>query len=214
MDPEDFLEQAERDYELGGVSARVNAITNAKRAIRCQIDKLLTSFGFDVSRMKIQQKVKLVQRMGFVAPRIIQRVDQARNLLEHQYKAPSMRKVEEALDLATLFVEACGRNLHLFEGEFNIGNEDDHISTTVCTFRNELSIDFLDDKKVFDVGARKGQTNESDTRPGIQVGDTTIAPGDAIFPDLVRIALLASKDRQERLKNAIQELFKTLGLKN
>jgi hypothetical protein len=44
--PVAFLLLAEDDYERGGLSALINATTNAKRAIVSQMDQLLVSFGF------------------------------------------------------------------------------------------------------------------------------------------------------------------------
>jgi hypothetical protein len=107
--PEDFIEQAEEDFEAGGTRAILDAIGNARRAIRCGIDKSLLGTGFDLKDMPFRRKIALLGDLGFVAPRIIRRVSEKRNLLEHEYKRPTIDEVEESLDLAVLFVEALNR---------------------------------------------------------------------------------------------------------
>ena len=94
VNPEDFLEQAEEDYENGGNAALLNSITNAKRAIRSQIDEALYYLGFDPHKMRIQRMVELLREVGDVAPRILRKVDDTRNLLEHEYKMPTIQEVE------------------------------------------------------------------------------------------------------------------------
>jgi hypothetical protein len=87
--------------------------------------------------------------LGFVAPRILKGVTQARNVSEHQYAAPSMEQVEEALDLAALFIEAINRHLDNFNNEFNIGNSDEKVDPCHCA--RELSFEFDDREKRFRV---------------------------------------------------------------
>src|SRR5689334_1207699 len=72
VSPEDFLDLAEEDFERGGESARINCITNAKRAFECQVDKLLYCVGYDPKSLgKIQRRVRQLRDVGFVAPRIL-----------------------------------------------------------------------------------------------------------------------------------------------
>src|SRR5687768_4312811 len=104
--PEEFLNQAEEDLERGGDAARLNAITNAKRAIHCQIDSNLIWLGYKPARWSIRRKVEVFSSLGVVAPRILERVTEARNLVEHAYQAPTDQQVVDAVDLALLFTEA------------------------------------------------------------------------------------------------------------
>jgi len=54
--PVEFLSLAEDDFERGGLSALVNATTNIKRAIVCQLDQLLISFGYPSFRWNVPKK--------------------------------------------------------------------------------------------------------------------------------------------------------------
>jgi len=102
--PIEFLTLAEEDFERGGLAALVNATTNAKRAIVCQLDQLLISFGYPSLRWNVPKKIERLRALGLLAPSLLRKVVDIRNILEHEYATPELEKVEEALDVASLFV--------------------------------------------------------------------------------------------------------------
>ena len=102
--PIEFLTLAEEDFERGGLAALVNATTNVKRAIVGQLDQLLISFGYPSLRWNVPKKIERLRALGLLAPRLLRRVVDMRNILEHEYATPDLKEVEEALDIATLFV--------------------------------------------------------------------------------------------------------------
>src|SRR5688572_20286277 len=123
IEPRDFLELAEEDLERGRDAALLNAITNAKRAIHCQVDYVLACLGYDPQRLSTAAKFELFDRFGFVAPRILRRVTKLRNVLEHEYIRPPEEQVIDAVDLAALFVEGVGRHLRAFDVGFALGSK-------------------------------------------------------------------------------------------
>lgn len=102
--PVEFLSLAEDDFERGGLSALVNATTNVKRAIVCQLDQLLISFGYPSLRWNVPKKIERLRALGLLAPSLLRKVVNMRNILEHEYETPELKIVEEALDIASLFV--------------------------------------------------------------------------------------------------------------
>lgn len=102
--PVEFLSLAEDDFGRGGLSALVNATTNAKRAIVSQLDQLLISFGYQPLRWNVPKKIERLRALGLLAPSLLRKVVDMRNILEHEYATPELAKVEEALDIASLFV--------------------------------------------------------------------------------------------------------------
>lgn len=102
--PADFLSLAEEDFERGGLSALVNATTNAKRAIVCQLDQLLISFGYPSFEWNVPRKMEKLRALGLLAPTLLRKVVRMRNFLEHEYEIPDIELVEESLDVAALFV--------------------------------------------------------------------------------------------------------------
>lgn len=102
--PIEFLTLAEDDFERGGLAALVNATTNVKRAIVGQLDQLLISFGYPSLRWNVPKKIERLRALGLLAPRLLRRVVYMRNILEHEYTTPDLKDVEEALDIASLFV--------------------------------------------------------------------------------------------------------------
>ncbi|AXI61934.1 hypothetical protein DLD99_16120 [Pseudomonas kribbensis] len=113
--PIEFLSLAEDDFERGGLSALVNATTNVKRAIVCQLDQLLISFGYQSLRWNIPKKIESLRALGLLAPSLLRKVVSVRNLLEHEYETPSLKTVEEALDIASLFVMSASAMFIPFE---------------------------------------------------------------------------------------------------
>lgn len=115
ISPTEFLLQAEKDFEAGDSSFYLNCITNAKRAIVCQMDEILVSFGFDSLRWNIPKKIECLNKLGILTPPVLRKVSQIRNLLEHNYNKPSKEDVEVAMDIATLFVLANKGLFSIFE---------------------------------------------------------------------------------------------------
>ena len=115
INPHDFISFAERDIAgTDETQALVNCLTNAKRAIDAQVDGVLSALGFSVKRRSFKRRFDILRDIGVVAPRIIRKVRHARNLLEHDYVCPERKEVEDALDIATLFVLAIDRVFLLF----------------------------------------------------------------------------------------------------
>ena len=129
ISPDEFINYAKKDIVLADKHGLVNAMSNAKRAIECQTDTVLDSLTgvelkrrnaldtlprFDVRRGNLPHKLKLLREMGVAAPIIVEKVNRQRNLLEHEYELSERSKVEEAIDIAELFVAACSKSLRAF----------------------------------------------------------------------------------------------------
>ena len=76
--PEDFLACAEKDLLQDDVRGLVNGLSNANRAIDCQVEKLLACLGLPSAR-RVPKKMGLLTEIGVVAPRIVTKVVRARN---------------------------------------------------------------------------------------------------------------------------------------
>lgn len=200
QDAEDFLRAAEDAFELENYAS---ALTDAKRTIHCQIDEVMASLGFPWRRTGIRKKLDTVRRCGFAAPRIIHKVNSARNLLEHEYVKPSANKAAEALDIATLFVHASRRHLDGFMGEFYVGNPAERVD--IFHFGRELVFGFNHDKRCFEVAACEGVTAEKIGMLGKTVGEVSVPSQSSVFPALVKLTLAGS--RNEKIVLAFHELF-------
>lgn len=211
VSPEQFLEQAEDDYESGGSPALLNSITNARRAIRCQLDKVIHCVGLASQKTTFRDKFLLLKDIGFVAPRILRKVSDNRNLLEHEYKNPSLKDVEEALDLAALFVEATNRNLVSFSSEFSLGDRDEHFEGSVCEFKNELFFRFDDEAKCFHVTAcrKKGPLFESPELP-VLLGRLDLFSAEDMYIDILRMAFNLEKNSDRKGKDSVSRFFEKL----
>ncbi len=109
LGPRDFLEFAMEDSNtIEQNRSRVNCLSNCKRAIDSQINILVRRLGYlplaKQKKWNIPKKIDFITDVGIIAPRILRRVNQLRNNLEHDFTPPSKLQVEDALDATTLFL--------------------------------------------------------------------------------------------------------------
>jgi len=122
IEPRHFLAFAEKDLLQSDTHGFVNALSNAKRAIDCQVDSIFRVFSLPPKRTFPSKLDELVE-IGFVAPRVIKKVVRIRNLLEHEFRCPTHEEVEDAVDIATLFIEVTSRVFRTFMTEFLIADD-------------------------------------------------------------------------------------------
>src|SRR2546423_1970989 len=66
LNAEDFLQAAEDAFELSNYAG---ALTEAKRAVACQIDEVLECLGYVWKRKPLTKKLDIIKACGFAAPR-------------------------------------------------------------------------------------------------------------------------------------------------
>lgn len=161
INPEDFLEFSKKDIESKDIRGNVNALSNSKRAIDCQIAKILFCFGINKDKWDLPNfppKRELLEELGIVSPNIIRRIVAKRNYLEHEYKNPDETSVLDAIDVASLFIEASNKKLDVWVRFSIMDKEYDS-----WDFDNHLDIFFEPFKGVFKVigyynGEKIGET--------------------------------------------------------
>jgi uncharacterized protein YutE (UPF0331/DUF86 family) len=127
---EECIDFANEDIKGDSKKDIVNAISNTKRAIENRVDHLLFAFGFLnlVKKGDFPDKLELLNEIGIIAPKILRKVNKIRNLLEHQYKVPNKGEVEDAIDVALLFLEATRKYIYYFIDECGLYDEERRIS--------------------------------------------------------------------------------------
>ncbi len=165
--PADFLRFAHQDFNSGDKKGLVNGLTNAKRAIDCQIDKFFACIGYEPntelpqnakeyikrriipnSRADFSQKLRLLYALDVAPLGLISKIRGLRNLLEHEYKLPSENEVTEGLEIATLFIGAVNNVLNSFVNELVIGNlsnmyrEDGRFANVIYVFYKQENASF------------------------------------------------------------------------
>ncbi len=103
-----FFKFAENDLNSKYEHNLINSLSNIKRAIDCQMDTLLFAFGLYKKSKKEEwnfpRKLEVLNNLGIITPRILGKINQKRNFLEHEYRKPTKEEVEDALDVAALFL--------------------------------------------------------------------------------------------------------------
>lgn len=141
--PKYFLKNAESDYN-GKEPNLINSLSNINRAIHCQIDFLLYGLGWSegkIKKMHFPQKIEVLNKIGIISPRILKKINKQRNLLEHEYKNPKKDEVEDALDIALLFIHYSDRYLINALTEFTLYIKD------ILRFR--VTLDYKNNRLIF-----------------------------------------------------------------
>ncbi len=129
ISPKDFLNYSKKDYKIDNQRGNINALTNAKRSIDCQTDKIFSALGLNpnnfpsvieefiqksknqTSKKDIPTRLRFLQAMNFAPAEIIAKVRTLRHKLEHYYKEPTKEEVSNAIELAELFLLATDSKL-------------------------------------------------------------------------------------------------------
>lgn len=108
--PKDFLDYAQLDLNSNLPNRFVNALSNAKRALDCQVVCLLDVFGIlklaDKKHWGFPSKIDALKKIGILAPKILTKINNTRNLLEHEFANPNSEQVNDFIDIVALFIES------------------------------------------------------------------------------------------------------------
>jgi hypothetical protein len=101
----DFLNFGQNNQKLHYPDWEIDCLSNAKRAISCQLDSLLYAFGLaNYAEYSFPKKIELIRDLEIVAPSMLKKINTYRNYLEHDYVRPGVREAEDALEIAELFL--------------------------------------------------------------------------------------------------------------
>ena len=215
ISPKDFLNFSKQDFKADDKHGNINALTNTKRAIDCQTDKVFFSIGLDpndfpntvesfISNAKnppkkdLPIKLRFLQTIDFAPAKIIANVRKIRHDLEHFYKKPSNEEVSSAIELAELFIQATDSKLRTMT-DFYItdiekqSKSDGHVWDTVY-------IEYNSEKGMFSLQGWAGK----DKQRKINIKNTSEE-----FYYLLKIA--TSFDYEEEVQDAIKNWIKFIG---
>ena len=143
ISPKEFLRYAKDDFNSNYNHKLINSLTNAKRAIDCQIDEVLTIFGISYNSIpnqsknlleiakvnnKLPYKLQLIQALNLAPGFIVAKARSLRNKLEHHYSIPSKRQVQESIDIAELFIRSIEGKTKIIENEFVLSDKKNYSS--------------------------------------------------------------------------------------
>lgn len=125
IDAKNFLSFAYEDYASGTLRGKVNALSNAKRAIDCQIDTILSAFGYNLTQtfsekifadfvqnyqdqnkpFQASPKLKLLHAIDIAPFNLLEKLRKIRHDLEHEYRLPEKEdNIQDIIDVAELFI--------------------------------------------------------------------------------------------------------------
>ncbi|MDA3879485.1 MAG: hypothetical protein PF436_03775 [Prolixibacteraceae bacterium] len=163
LKPRDFLRLSKKDFKTDSDGGLINALTNAKRAIDCQIDTSFNIFGISYDNISMSSedlvklvnidasdlpfKLKLVRALDFAPSGVISNIRTLRNKLEHYYKKPEKNEVDSAIELAELFILSVENRIRFIEENLSLTDRKNYIEYGV--YNSSVNIDFCKAEKHF-----------------------------------------------------------------
>ncbi|MBR8535425.1 hypothetical protein KDU71_07620 [Carboxylicivirga sediminis] len=187
--PIDFLKFAKEDLRAENDRGIINALSNAKRAIDCQIDIILDDIGINYTEIQdsvtpfincfedkndLSYKLKIVQGLNLAPGFVIGKYRTLRNKLEHLYEIPTIEEVKEAIDIAELFVRSITGYYNSRLNDFYITDEKNYLK------------DF-DYKKGYEISFRGGKFNICEMDNKNRINEIDLTPKDSAYFGLVRV---------------------------
>jgi len=173
LKPRDFLRLSKKDFKTNSEGGLINALTNAKRAIDCQIDTAFNIFGIsydDISKSSeelvrlvqvdtfdLPYKLKLVKALDFAPSGVISNIRTLRNKLEHYYKKPDKTEVDSAIELAELFILSVENRIRFIEENLSITDSKNYVEYGI--YKSSININFSKTKKHFKLSYFKDKEN-------------------------------------------------------
>lgn len=111
-EPHEFLSYCRQDLNDVSERGRTNALSNAKRAIECRADEILTLLNLKCFASKykwgIPYKLEVLKSFGISAPNVLKSyITSKRNILEHEYVKPkTAEEIQHIADITELFLSA------------------------------------------------------------------------------------------------------------
>lgn len=96
---------------------RVNALSNAKRAMHLQVETIAKAFGYTHKKKghsNFHTYLEYCQKCGIVTPRILKKLNSVRNAVEHEYYIPTESETKDFIDVTELFLAATDRFINQF----------------------------------------------------------------------------------------------------
>lgn len=215
LNPGFFLECAADDLKVAGQRGLINALSNAKRAMDCQTDSFISSIGLSPQNLKKQigkvgmenlrlfttdcnQPVtyQVLESFGIATPSIVRRVRKIRNLLEHEYKKVSRQFVQDASEIATLYVKACKGAMATFLEDVEIGvGRAKHSFDGSVAFERRICIRS-------EYGSPAHLTLHYNDFKRLEQATLQIRPVDPSYLDLLRVLFLVRENKKIELSIA------------
>lgn len=124
--PFEYLDFAKKDLKEGDDSRNcINSVSNAKRALHLQVETICTGYGYKSKSNSFPAKFNFLKNLGIVAPSIIEKLNKARNRIEHEYFVPNSEEASDFLDIIELFLYATAGFVAVFPDKviFEIGDD-------------------------------------------------------------------------------------------
>ena len=123
---EEFLYFAENAIASETKEGIVNAVSNLKRALDCEMDMFFESINlkriFDKRNLKFEKKTQFLANIGLFPIQTINKLNFMRNKLEHEYKTPEIYDLHTYYELVWSVVKILDLYLELLykNGEINL----------------------------------------------------------------------------------------------
>jgi len=158
INPSEYISFAKHDFREGSNRGLINSLSNAKRAIDCQIDRIFGALGYDPKKkfpenlnefsgffideesINLPAKLKVIVGFGIAPCGLVSEIRTLRNKIEHDFIVPNSIDVKRAFEIAELFVYATEGKLKDC-WEFELTCLDSKYGFYLCRMRDDIEFE-------------------------------------------------------------------------
>lgn len=109
IDPFEYLSFAKSDILSNDPRGAINGLCNAKRAIHLTIDCFFEILGLKkrFGKKKFPEKLKFIQDLEAFPTIVINKMNEKRNYIEHEYRSIDIDEVKDFVDITEMFLLIC-----------------------------------------------------------------------------------------------------------
>lgn len=223
ISPKDFLRYAKTEFLTKTDSGLINAITNAKRAIDCQIDTVFCSMQVDHADLPkslehfvkcfsfdgdIWYKLRVMQALNLAPSFLVGYVRGLRHSLEHKYRIPNEKDVKQSIEIAELFVRSINGVLRASYNEFDITDEENILMDDDNAERYIQGLEFSIGGVLAEHGTILIRVLNIENGDRTSIAKVTLSPNDPLYFAVFR--LLNSEDDIYELTESMRVIAKLI----
>lgn len=110
-EPREYIVFARADVRRADQQGCINALSNAKRGVHLSVESLVQLYRLSRYARKagFPGLLQLLQQLEVFPTRLMAVLNRRRNVMEHEYAAPTYEETTEFVEMAELFVDLCYR---------------------------------------------------------------------------------------------------------
>ncbi|AFL74995.1 hypothetical protein [Thiocystis violascens] len=141
--PQDYLKFAESSLGKESPEDKINCVSNLKRVMECAMDIFLHTLGLASLAKKrslsFDKKLDFVSKIEIYKSRSLEKLNNIRNKVEHEYVIPDLPEIELYFELVYAFISVLDAAMFMYAADSEINYSADQEKSFSCDLSVEYS---------------------------------------------------------------------------